>query len=342
MKAGIYSGIRAIGIRDVEYLAPPPGYVVMDTQCTGICGSDLHAYLGHWPQSHTHAAGHETCGVIAEVGTGVESLKPGDRIVVEVTSHCTTCLYCRTGLYNHCTQRTISWEGGHGGFAEYTMAHASTVFRLPDSMSFAEGALVEPVAVCHRALAQSGATYQDRVAVIGGGTIGLYSLAVAKAIGVRETLITVKYAQQAQVAQDLGADHIVNIGETNVRDYVTELTADFGLDVVIETVGSAQGFDDALAIIRRQGTVVLVGGYHQPLAVDLTPVMNKEPVVTGSLCYGYSGMETDFDAAIDLIATGKINATRLVTHQYPLTDIEVAFQTAVDKNSGAVKVHLVQ
>lgn len=342
MQAAIYQGLEAIQVTEVDYRPPGPGMVVIDTKCTGICGSDLHAYFGHWPQSHTEAAGHETCGVVVEVGEGVTQFSPGDRIAMEVTSHCRSCLYCRKGLYNHCRHRTVSWQGGHGGFAEYTTAHESTVFRLPDCMSFAEGALVEPVAVCCRAVAQGKATHQDRVAVIGGGTIGLYCLAVAKAIGVRETLITVKYEQQVEAARAFGADHIVNIGETDVREYVADLTEGFGLDVIIETIGSAQGFNDALALVRRRGTVVLVGGYHKPLEVDLGPIMNSEPIVTGSLCYGYSGMVTDFDAAIDLIASGRIDATRLVTHQFPLSEIEEAFRVSADKTSGAVKVHVVQ
>ena len=342
MKAAIYKGRQDIRIDEVDQPVPAPGYVILDTQCTGICGSDLHEYYGHWPQSSAVAPGHETCGLVADVGAGVEGLQLGDKVAVEVTSHCGRCLYCRKGLYNHCAARAVSWTGGHGGFAEFTTAHASAVFKLPESMSFEQGALVEPVAVCQRALAQARATHQDRVGVIGGGTIGLLCLAVAKAIGVKETLITVKYDQQVAMAQEFGADHIVKMGEKDVRRYVGDLTDRYGLDAVIETVGSAHGFNDALAIVRRCGTVVLAGGYHQPLEVDLGKIMLAEPVVTGSFCYGYSGMVTDFQAAINLIASGEIEAAQLVTHRFPLADVADAFQTAADKRSGAVKVHIVQ
>ncbi len=342
MKAAIYRGLEDIVLQDVDKTDPAPGFILIDTQVTGICGSDLHNYWGHWPPSLEVAQGHETCGVVAEIGAGVEGISPGDRVVVEVTSNCGRCLYCRKGLYNHCQTRTTSWEGGHGGFAEYTTAHASTVFRLPDSMSFEEGALVEPLAVCVRALAQSGAGYRDRVGVIGGGTIGLYCLAVAKAIGVKETLITVKYEQQAEVAHAFGADHVVMVGAQDVTQYVADCTDGYGLDAVVETIGSAQAFDDALNMVRKCGTVVLVGGYHEPLRVDLAKIMVKEPVVTGSLCYAYSGMVTDFDAAIDLIASGRLDARKIVTHRFPLSEIAEAFSISADKRSGAVKVHVVQ
>ncbi len=342
MKAAIYQGLEAIALQDVDKIDPAPGFILIDTQVTGICGSDLHNYWGHWPPSREVAQGHETCGRVAKIGEGVEGIAVGDKVAVEVTSNCGRCLYCRKGLYNHCQDRTISWQGGHGGFAEFTTAHASTVFPLPNSMSFEEGALVEPLAVCVRALAQSGATYSDRVGVIGGGTIGLYCLAVAKAIGVKEVLITVKYDQQAEVAQAFGADHVVRVGSQDVKEYVSDCTNGYGLDAVIETIGSAQAFDDALEIVRKRGAVVLVGGYHEPLKVDLAKIMAKEPVVTGSLCYAYSGMVTDFDAAIDLIASGRLDARKIVTHRYPLSEIEEAFNVSANKRTGSVKVHVVQ
>jgi 2-desacetyl-2-hydroxyethyl bacteriochlorophyllide A dehydrogenase len=228
----------------------------------------------------------------------------------------------------------------HGGFAEYTTVHASGLFKMAAGMSFEQGALVEPLAVGVRALAQAQATYQDRVLVIGGGTIGLLCLAVAKANGVKEALITIKYPQQARLARALGADQVIDISTVDVKEYVQQHTGGMGVDVVIETIGGGQNFDDALAILRRRGTVVLVAGYYKPLEVNLSRIVWGEPSITGSNCYGYSGMETDFQAAIDLIASGKIDPTQIVTHHFPLDQITKAFAVAADKGSGAVKVHV--
>ena len=189
---------------------------------------------------------------------------------------------------------------------------------------------------------QANASYQDRVAIIGGGTIGQLCLAVAKAIGVRETLITTKYPQQADLARDLGADRVVDITATDVKDVVNDLTDGMGYDAVIETVGTAQNFDDSIAIARRHAMIVLVAGYFKPLEVDLRSIVWSEVNITGSNCYGFSGLRTDFDIAIDLIASGRVQATKLVTHRYPFASIAEAFHTAADKKSGSVKVHLVQ
>jgi L-iditol 2-dehydrogenase len=340
MQAALFTDIGQIAVTTVDRQPPPSGYAVVRVKQAGICGSDLHSYFGHWNQSHIYAHGHETAGVVTEVGEGVTNVQPGDRVVIECFSHCGECLYCRTGQYNHCVQRRGVSHEQHGGFAEYTTAHASALFKIPDSMSDEEGALVEPLAVGVRALAQAAATHQDRVVVIGGGTIGLMCLAVAKANGVKETLITVKYPQQAQAARDLGADHIVDVTAQDIREVIKELTNGLGADVVIETVGGAAQFNEALAVVRKRGRIVLVAGYHQPLEVDLARLVWAEPLVTGSNCYGYSGLQKDFDGAIELIANEKVDVTPIVTHHFPLVEIAEAFRVSADKRSGAVKVHV--
>ena len=340
MKAAIYTGIKSIEIQDVENASPDPGFITLEMKRSGICGSDLHNYFGEWTAPTTRAAGHELCGLVAEVGDSVTDIQPGDFVTAECFSHCGDCRYCIKGLYNHCLNRQWFSHESHGGFAEYVTAHRSSVYKLPDSLTFEQGALVEPVAVAHRAVAQAQATYADRVAVIGGGTIGQLCLAVARAIGVKETLITVKYPQQATLAKELGADHIVDINNTDVKDYVKDLTDNFGMDAVIETVGGGQNFDDALGITRPQGALVLVAGYFEPLTVELRRIVWSEARVTGSNCYGFSGMQTDFEAAIALMDAGRVQAEKIVTHRLPLNDIAEAFRLSADKTSGAVKVHV--
>jgi len=341
MKAAIYTGIRQIEIQEFEPLSPPPGYVRLETKQVGICGSDLHNYYGEWPPNPNFAQGHETCGIVAELGEGVTNFAIGDRVAVECFSHCGHCIYCDTGNYNHCLERKWVSHNQHGGFAQHSTVHASALFKLPDDMSFELGALVEPLAVGVRAVAQGNATYQDRIAIIGGGTIGLMCLAAAKAAGVRETLITVKYPQQRRLAEILGADYIVDVGNENATETVVEWTQGLGAEVVIETVGSAKNFNDSLAMVRKQGKVVLVAGYFEPLTVDLWPIVIREVSVVGSHCYGYSGMETDFQAAIDLIDRGKMDPGAFVTHRYSLDEISEAFAVSADKGSGVIKAHVI-
>ena len=341
MKAGILKNTRTLQVENVEYLQPDPGYLIIDTQSTGICGSDLHSYR-KTEGFRDRAEGHEIAGIVEEVGEGVTKFQPGDRVVVEVIVGCGECIYCKQGFYNVCQNRTWFPGQGHGGFAEYTTAHESTVYKLPDDTTFEQGALVEPLAVCYRSMMLSGATPQDRVAIIGGGSIGLLNLAVAKAIGVQETLIVVKYPKQAEIAQVYGADHIVDVTDTDAQAYCREMTGGMGFDVVIETTSSALGFDDAVGIVRSRGTVVLVGVYTSAISVNLSRVVSQEINLKGSMCYSHSGMVDDVAQTIEWIQSGKVDPTKIVTHRLPFDEIVEAFHIADDKTSGSIKVNLYQ
>ena len=339
MKAAIYSGIGEIGVSDVGRTPPPPGYAVVEVKQAGICGSDLHSYYGKWGQSATHAPGHETSGVVVEVGEGVTRVSEGDNVAIECFSHCGACRWCRAGHYNHCDNRLGVHHNQHGGFSEYATAHESGLYVLPESMSYEAGAMVEPLAVSYRAVALSGAGHVDRVAVVGGGTIGLLALAAAKAAG-SETLITVKYPAQARVAEALGADHVVDVSDRDAVAATRDITDGYRVDAVIETVGTQRGFEDALRMSRRQGKVVLVAAYFEEMPINLSRVVWSEVTVTGSNCYAYTGMKTDFEATIELMESGRVDPTLLVTHRFPLGDIAEAFRTAADKTTGSVKVHV--
>ena len=337
MKAAIYQDVEQIGIDEVEIPAPKSGYVLLKVKSCGICGSDLHTYWGHWGIG-SKASGHEISGVVVELGEGVTNVKEGDRVSVECFSHCGGCVYCQTGAYNLCLNRRGASGGEHAGFAEYGIAHYSSLYTIPESLSFEEGVLIEPLAVSHRTLCQAQATHHDRVVILGSGSIGLFCLAAAKAIGVRETIISTKYEHQAKMAQELGADHVIRIAKQNLRDEVKQITSNLGADVVIETIASPENFNDALSIVRSKGRVVLVGGYHKPLEVNIGRVVGLEATIVGSNCYGYSGIRTDFEASTDLIASKKVPAMKLVTHRFPLNEIAEAFRVAADKNSGSIKV----
>jgi 2-desacetyl-2-hydroxyethyl bacteriochlorophyllide A dehydrogenase len=270
----------------------------------------------------------------------VEGFLPGDKVTMECFAHDGTCRFCNMGHYNHCEARSDFKGNGHGGFAEFTTMHTSALFKLPQTMTFEQGALVEPLAVAYRAIVQAGARGRDRVVVLGGGTIGLLCLAAARAAGVADVLITAKYPQQASIAAALGAGRVVDVTREKSGEAIQDWSDGMGADCVIETAGGAANFDAAIAATRKRGTVVLVAGYYEPLQVDLRRIVWSEIVVTGSNCYGYSGREKDFDAAIELIASGRTDPTRIVTHRFGLDDIAEAFRIAADKASGSVKVHV--
>jgi 2-desacetyl-2-hydroxyethyl bacteriochlorophyllide A dehydrogenase len=339
MKAGIYSGPEDIRLKEIPVPTVKPGHVLVRNKASGICGSDLHEYFGDWKQPTDTASGHEFSGVVVEVNSDVSAIAKGNHVCAECFSHCGKCTFCRTGLYNLCTDRSyIGNREGHGGFAEYALLPASSVFILPDSLSFEEGALIEPLAVAYRSIFRTQPRSLDHIAILGAGTIGLCCVAVSKAIGVRKVLITAKYEQQAKMAKILGADQIIQTSTESLERTIDEARDNGAIDIVIDTIATEQTFQDALAITRKGGTVCLVGGYTYPFRVFLAPIVSKELQVIGSMCYGYSGMQKDFEAVIKLVAQKKINALPLITHRFPLSEISQAFHTAADKTSGSIKV----
>jgi (R,R)-butanediol dehydrogenase/meso-butanediol dehydrogenase/diacetyl reductase len=343
MKAGIYHGVRDIRLEEIDVPAVTPGHVLIDTKVSGICGSDIHQYLGAWDQPRTRVVtGHELSGVVVEVGDGVSTVSMGDHVCSECFAHCGTCRFCRIGLYNLCENIKYISQAGYGGFAEYALLSASSLFQLPHGLSFEEGALVEPLAVAHRSLLRTGADRRACVAILGAGTIGLLCLAIAKVLDFRDVLITAKYEHQARMAETFGADHVIRVATQDVRQEATVLFDPPGVDVVVDTVASEETFHDAVAIVRKAGTICLVGGYTTPLSLSLRAVVSKELHVVGSQCYSSSGLTTDFAAVIDLVASKAVDGTPLITHRFPLEEVAAAFQVATDKRSRSIKVLLCQ
>jgi L-iditol 2-dehydrogenase len=341
MKAALNQGTGKIRLEQVEIPKVPPNYVLIDTKATGICGYDIQRYYGKWPRPK-FAAGHELAGNIVEVGDGVSKVNVGDPVCVECFSHCGICTFCQTGHYNLCENRINLSQSGHAGFCEYSLIHESSLFKLPKNMSFEEGALVEPLAVTLRGFFQTKANHRDSIVILGAGTIGLFCLAVAKAAGVVDVIISAKYPQQAEMAERFGANHIIQSTDQDVQEEIQGITEGLGADVVIDTVGSSNAFTDALAIVKPTGMICLIGGYTDRVNVDLAPIVGKELRLVGSNCYGYSGRRKDFDTAIDLIASGTVTPTALVTHKFSLEQIEEAFRVAANKTTGSIKVLITQ
>lgn len=340
MRTARYTGDRHIELIDVPTPRPAAGEVLLDVKCCGICGSDLHHYRGEWKRGE-YAGGHEFGGVVVEVGDGIEGFAVGDRVCVECFSHCGQCRYCVTGHYNLCDSRQYVGGRAPSGLGELAAVCASSLYKIPDTMSFEDAALVEPLAVSYRAFALTGASHRDTIAVLGSGTIGLLATASAKAAGVGRIIATAKYPAQAEMARDLGANDVVMTSD-NVVETVRAITGSNGADAVVETIATADNFNHALSIARRRGTVVLVGGYWKPLEVDLRQIIGKEIQIRGSACYGVTAQATDFEWSIRLISGGQVPVSKLVTHRFPLDEIASAFATADDKTSGAVKVLIVE
>ena len=340
--------LEAHEVRVVEVPDPKvsPGFVLLRTRASGICGSDLHVYRGKWQVKRTHPVGHEFCGDVVAVGAGVENALLGQRVCVECFSHCGTCRYCQTSQYNHCTRRRFLFMDGPGGFAPMALVHASALVPLPPVLSDEDGAFVEPLAVGLRALAQTEARAPDRLAIVGAGTIGLCTAAVAVAAGFSSVWMSCRHPHQVEAAQRLGVPRPVLSagpeGPTMFWQAVEAETDGQGVDTVVDTIGTAAAFEDAVKVVRPGGRLSLVGGYTGPVTVPLGQVVSKELQVFGSQCYACSNGRRDFEAAIELLASSRVLSEVFVTHRFPsFEEAPQAFRIADDKCSGSIKVQFV-
>jgi 2-desacetyl-2-hydroxyethyl bacteriochlorophyllide A dehydrogenase len=317
-----------------------PGAVVIKVRACGICGSDLHVLHGT-DAPPPFCMGHEIAGEVLDVDADAD-VKPGDHVVVEPIVSCGRCRYCDSGNYSHCPHMQLVGFHRPGGYAEYVyLPNTRGLHRLPSALPWEHATLVEPLAVGVHALRLAGLAYGMSVAVVGGGAIGQLTLLAARAMGARRTGLLAKYAHQAAVASQLGA---TVVGLSTDEAAPARLTEELGgeIDIVVEAVGGqSQALQQALALVRPLGTVLLTGWFSAPVAVDAAALMIKEVHLRGSFAYGAAlDQRRDFSIAIDLLCDGAVDGAALITHRSPLSQAPTAFATARDKGSGVIKAVL--
>jgi threonine dehydrogenase-like Zn-dependent dehydrogenase len=229
-----------------------------------------------------------------------------------------------------------------GGFAQYMTRKPAGLFKLPDSMDWIDGGLVEPMAVSVHGLRYARMQPDDVVGVVGSATIGLSAIAAAKAFGARTVIASARHAHQAEAAKKMGADIVVGSEPGEFEAACDDATGGLGADFVVESVGGyqAESFGQAIRATRNQGTMLYLGGMKIPLEVDLFEPLIREIRIQSVICYGVIDGRHDYEVAIDLLESGEIPYREIVTHQVELENIQDGFDAAWDKTSGSIKVHV--
>lgn len=339
---------------------PGPEWVKVRTRYGGICGSDLNTILLHDSPalsalvSFPFTLGHENVGTIAEVGAEVQGFSPGDRVIVEPTLACAArglappCVHCQRGETSRCLNFTRgplspgpllgACRDVGGSWSPFFVAHRSQLFRVPDAVSDENTLMVEPFACGLHAVLRSMPADHDTVLILGAGAIGLCTLAALRALGSRaRVLVTAKHDFQAEQAAAFGADEVIRLQGNDLYRAVAKATGAAirkpilgkpvvvgGADVVYECVGSAATVDDSLRLARSGGTVVVVGLAGLLRGVDWTPIWLNELRLLGAYAYGVEthGGRTvrTFQLALEMIAQGWPDLSRLVTHRFRLDE----------------------
>ncbi len=327
MRVALWTADGTLEIAERPQPEPRAGWVRVRVASVGICGTDLHFFDGSFPSPKGLLPGHEVGGTIDAVGEGV-TLVIGTPVAVEPLAGCGACAHCLGGNDNRCVNRTLFGVTARGGMAEFMTIPANRVYGLADGLDPADGALVEPVAVCVRGVRLAGIGDGDRVAVLGAGTIGLVSCLAALAAGASEVCVSARHPFQKALAASFGA-----------RELDPDEVGSF--DVVIETVGgTATTLEQATRLTKPGGVVALLGVFAAPVPLDAYDVCIRELRVVGSNCYGNAGSRRDFEIAVELLASHRDAVRTLVTHRFPLESVNDAFVCASDKSTGSIKVQI--
>jgi threonine dehydrogenase-like Zn-dependent dehydrogenase len=344
-----------VAVRDIPEPALRRDQVMVRVRACGICGSDVRYLQGENPWSqHTLGVqkpnpkrmvpGHEVAGEIVEVGDPSHKARIGERVVMMVFRGDDTCFYCRRGLHNLCehTQHlghSAGWDRDRlnpGGMAERCPIWADHAYRLPDSVSFEEATLLDGAGVALNAIHKADDVAGEPVAVTGCGVVGLLVIQILKALGAGPVIGIDTADKSLALAQELGAEVIVDPRKSDPVEEVSKATGGVGAAVALDTVGADETLIQSLRMVRRAGTVVTLVVGMRDMALPLGAISGERALVSAAN-FRYA----DFPAVIGLMAEGRISGRPMVTHVLPLDEAPLAFEIAADKaKSGAIKVVL--
>jgi 2-desacetyl-2-hydroxyethyl bacteriochlorophyllide A dehydrogenase len=298
----------------------------------GICGTDVHILHGEHTVEFPVVPGHELSGTVTAVGSEVTNVQIGDRVTVDPNIVDHTCFFCRRGEIHLCENLTAVGVNFDGGFAEYCRMPAVQAYKVPESLSLDEAAMAEPLACCIHGIDRANVTPGSNVVVLGGGSIGLLLIQLAKIAGARHILVSEPDEHKRHLAARFGAD--VQVGPQDIAREVSELTK-VGADVVIESAGRLETAELTIKLARRGGTVLQFGVVSPDKQAQISPydIYYKELTVRGSFVNPFT-----HSRAIELLASKQIDVMPIITHRFPLDDAVKALETA--QGAEAIKVLL--
>lgn len=319
---------------------PGPGQVLVRMKAIGVCGTDVHIMHGTYRTATPVIIGHEFAGDIAAVGAGVTHWRPGDRVVAEnIEGACGLCELCRTGNPHICPEKRAYGTDSNGAMAELAVFAAAAVHRLPDSISYEEAAVLEPLAVVNRGVVERGLVRpENTVVVIGPGSIGLLAVQVCRAAGCREIIIAGTdrdTAVRLPLGQTCGATRVVNAQRENLRAIVAEITQGRGADLVVEAAGSPRSVQEAFHLVGRGKAIAAIGLTGGEFPLDWDVGVFKEVDIR----FSKSSTYLSWDRAIGMVSSRRVDVRPLITHRFPLDRWQEALD--VSASGEAIKALLI-
>jgi L-iditol 2-dehydrogenase len=330
MKVAMMNKIGKFDFEDKPIPTVKDNDALVKLDYVGICGSDMHlfedGYIGMNHVTQPMVLGHEPGGVVVEVGKNVTNLKVGDRVAIEPGIPCWHCDFCKSGKYNLCPNVYFyaSLPVVEGAFSEYLAHPANLCFKLPDNVGTLEGALMEPLAVGFHAALQSGAQVGSTAVILGAGCIGLVTMMALKSMGVSELIVVDLMQNRLSSALSLGATQVINAKECDTVQEVLKRT-NGGADYVFETAGSEATIFQTAKVVKRGGTIVLVGYTKDGIAkMNVNWLIDNE--ITIKTVFRYRNI---YPKAINAVSKGIIPVKKIVSNIYDFKDIQLGMEYAI-------------
>jgi D-xylulose reductase len=330
-----------LSLRDIEVQKSlSPDDVLIGIRTVGVCGSDLHYYthgkIGPFVVNEPMILGHEAAGVVLQIGSLVHNLKPGDRVCMEPGIPNPSSRASKLGIYNvDPSVRFWATPPVHGCLTPEVVHPAAFTYRLPDHVSFAEGAMVEPFAIGMQAALRARIKPGDVAVVMGAGPIGMMTALAALAGGCARVFVADLAQPKLDIIGSYAGIETVNIRQRAVADVVAERTGGWGADVVFECSGAAPAILAVAASARPGGAIVLVGMPVEPVPVDIVSLQAKELRI--ETVFRYANV---YDRAIELIASDKVDLKPLISATLPFEESVAAFDRAVEARPDDVKIQI--
>lgn len=341
MKALVLEAYRTLVYKDIP--EPDPGYkeVKVQIKATGICGSDVHGYDGtSGRRIPPMIMGHESAGIIHQIGKGVQNWKVGDRVTFDSTIYDVNDWYSKRGQYNLSENRRVlgvscSEYKQDGAFAEYVIIPEHIIYTLPDQVTFEEAALTEPISVALHAVNLSESNPDEKVMVVGTGIIGLLLIQILRSRGYQEIIAVDVDPARLKLAAKLGASMVLNPQIDDIAYTVNHHTAFRRLDCIFEAVGIQKTMDISFENIRKGGTLVLVGNISPEIKMPLQKVVTEQLKIQGSCA-----IAGEYPQALKLLECKKIDVDQLISKTAPLSEGSLWFDRLYNKEKGLLKVIL--
>jgi len=312
-------------IEDREIPPPTPGLgeVLLRVKRIGVCGSDIHVWHGEHPFTpYPVVQGHEFSAEVEAVGRGVTRAKPGQRVTAWPQETCGKCNPCRRGDYHICDELKVRGFQAPGCAQDFFLVEEEKVVVFPDSLSFDQGALIEPASVAAHSTNRARDLTGHNVAVFGAGTIGNLVAQAARCRGAAKVLITDLSDFRLEKALQAGIDVACNPAKQNVGDACRDAFGEAGFDVAFEAVGAEAALDDAIQNIQKGGDIVVLGVFGGRPQVDMSVVGDREIRLIGTLMY----QQADYEQAVEWMASGQMMTDPLVTSHFPMEQYEDAYR----------------